>query len=92
MTDRETYINAGFPRPPEPPPPHYEPEMWTVPKDAIYAAMPALMSGLDYARSALIEHDGANGRTTRKNQKWAEQMESDIRQIEAALKTLQALP
>jgi hypothetical protein len=66
----------------------YQPETITLPKDTIIAAIAALESGLDYARSALIEHDSANGRTTRKNQKWAEQMEADIREMECALTLL----
>jgi hypothetical protein len=70
----------------------YQPEMWTVPKDAIYAAIPAVESGLEYARECLAEHDRALGRTTYKNKTWVETMEGDIRQMEAALKLLRSLP
>ncbi len=66
----------------------YQPETITLPKDTILLAIVALESGLDHARSALIEHDSSNGRTTRKNQTWAEQIEADIAQLVMALEAM----
>lgn len=66
----------------------YKPEMWTIQKDVIYAAIPAVENGLEYARECLITHDSALGRTTLKNKSWAETMEKDIRQMESALAML----
>jgi len=62
----------------------YIPEVWEVKKDAIYAAIHAIESGLEYARQCLCDHDAALGRTTHKNSTWAETIESDIRQMENA--------
>ena len=62
----------------------YIPEVWEVKKDAIYAAIHAIESGLEYARQCLTEHDAALGRTTHKNRTWAETIEGDIRQMENA--------
>lgn len=66
----------------------YQPEMWNVKKDAIYAAITAVTSGLEYAREALVTHDVSLGRTTHKNRSWAKTMENDIRQMEHALSLL----
>jgi hypothetical protein len=62
----------------------YIPEVWEVKKDAIYAAIHAIESGLEYARQCLCDHDAALGRTTHKNRTWAETIEGDIRQMENA--------
>ena len=51
-------------------------------------AITALESGLEYARECLTVHESNLGRTTLKNKLWAERMESDIRQMEKALKLL----
>lgn len=69
---------------------YYIPEIWNVPKDVIYAAIPAIESGLNYARESLSEHDASLGRTTRKNRATAELMEKDIRSMEEALKQLRS--
>ena len=68
----------------------YIPEVWRVEKDVIYAAIPAVESGLEYARECLITHDSALGRTTYKNKTWAETMERDIRHMERTLAMLRA--
>ena len=62
----------------------YIPEVWSVKKDAIYAAIYAIESGLEYARQCLTDHDASLGRTTHKNRTWAETIEGDIRQMENA--------
>jgi len=63
----------------------YEPEMLTVRKDYIYAAIHAIKNGIEYAQMCLNEHDTALGRTTLKNRNWAETMERDIRQMKQSL-------
>ena len=68
----------------------YIPEVWFVAKDVIYAAIPAVESGLEYARECLTTHDSALGRTTHKNKTWAETMEKDIRHMESTLAVLRA--
>lgn len=68
--------------------PCYTPEIWSVKKDVIYAAITAVGAGLAWTRECLSAHDSANGRTTRKNRTTAEIMESDIRHMEATLKML----
>ena len=68
----------------------YLPEIWRVEKDVIYAAIPAVESGLEYARECLAQHDAALGRTTLKNKTWAEKMEADIRHMERTLELLRA--
>ncbi len=70
----------------------YEPERWTVKKDAIYAAIEAVQSGLEHTRSALCDHDAQLGRTIAKNKWWAETMERDIAQMEKTLAMLKSLP
>jgi hypothetical protein len=67
----------------------YEPEIWTVRKDYIYAAIAAIKNGIEYAQMCLAEHDSALGRTTLKNRNWAETMERDIRQMQQALDCFQ---
>jgi hypothetical protein len=62
----------------------YIPEVWSVKKDAIYAAIHAIESGLEYARQCLCDHHAALGRTTHKNRTWAETIEGDIQQMENA--------
>ena len=66
----------------------YIPEVWSVKKDAICAAIHAIESGLEYARQCLSDHDAALGRTTHKNRTWAETIECDIQQMEHALDLL----
>ena len=66
----------------------YVPEVWSVNKDAVLAAINAIESGLEYARQCLLEHDTSLGRTTHKNRTWAETIEGDIAQMELALTAL----
>ena len=68
----------------------YQPEIWRVEKDTIYAAIRAVESGLEYARECLAQHDAALGRNTLKNKTWAETMEKDIRHMERTLGMLRA--
>lgn len=60
----------------------YQPELWTVKKDDIYAALNALEAGLEHARENLTRHDKELGRKTRKNEMWANQLERDIEGME----------
>lgn len=66
----------------------YRPEMWTVAKDDIYHALDALKAGLDHARENLTRHDSELGRTTRKNEMWAKQIERDIKGMELVIDRL----
>jgi len=66
----------------------YQPELWTVKKDDIYAAIHAVQNGLEYARECLTTHESNLGRTTLKNKLWAETMEDDIRHMERLLANL----
>lgn len=66
----------------------YQPELWTVKKDDIYAAIHAVQNGLEYARECLSTHEANLGRTTLKNKLWAERMEEDIRHMERLLASL----
>lgn len=68
----------------------YIPEIWSVRKDVIYAAIQAVKSGLDYARECLTSHDTALGRTTHKNKTCAETIERDIQYMERTLEMLRA--
>lgn len=70
----------------------YQPELWTVKKDDIYAAIHAVQNGLEYARECLSAHDSNLGRTTLKNRTWAERMEEDIRHMESTLNALRLCP
>ena len=68
----------------------YIPEMWSVQKDVIYAAIKAVEDGLEYARDCLTSHDIALGRTTKKNRTYAEIMEEEIQHMELTLAMLRA--
>lgn len=70
----------------------YQPEIWAVKKDDIYAAIHAVQNGLEYARECLTMHDTNLGRTTYKNKSWAEQMEEDIQHMERTLAALRLCP
>ena len=66
----------------------YQPELLTVKKDDIYAAINALSIGYDHATATLKDHDVKHGRITRKDKIWAEQIERDIDAIEKTLERL----
>ena len=72
----------------------YIPEIWSVEKDTIYAAIPAVESGLAYARECLVQHEKdtiyAVKPVTLKNKTWAERMEKDICHMERTLEMLRA--
>jgi len=70
----------------------YQPEIWRVKKDTIYAAIPAIESAIEHTSELLSQHDVALGRTTIKNRTWAERLEVDIRLMKAALSLLRAEP
>jgi hypothetical protein len=63
----------------------YIPELWTVEKDAIYAAKSALADGIEYTRELLANHDRDLGRNHRSNKIAAEHMEAAIRGMQAAI-------
>ncbi len=62
----------------------------TLPQTTIIAARKAIDTAKDYVAQALAEHEMALGRTTLKNRLWAEQMETDIKQMDEVLKLLPA--
>jgi hypothetical protein len=66
----------------------YQPEIWKVEKDTIYAAISAVEAGLEYAKECLAIHDTGLGRTTLKNKNWAETIEKDIRELTKTLAML----
>lgn len=68
----------------------YTPEVWSVRKDTIYAAITALDLGLKYVRGSLEDHDHNFGRITVGHKRWAETMEAHIRQMEDALNALRS--
>jgi hypothetical protein len=68
----------------------YVQELWTVPKDTIYAAITAVKNGVEYTRECLATHDRNLGRSTKQNFTWAVTMEEYIRQMEVTLALLQA--
>jgi hypothetical protein len=68
----------------------YQPEIWQVEKDVIYAAIPSVEAGLEYAKELLSAHDRDLGRTTLKNKTWAETIEADIRHMTRTLEMLRA--
>jgi hypothetical protein len=68
----------------------YIPEIRQITKDAIYSAISALESGLEYAQECLIRHDQNLGRTIPRNKREAEYMEEDIEKIKSAIKELKS--
>jgi|DEB0MinimDraft_6_1074348.scaffolds.fasta_scaffold04932_4 outer membrane translocation and assembly module TamA len=66
-----------------------QPIMVAVDYDTLNDAMDCLSTGVEYAKEALAEHDASLGRSIRKNRIWAEQIESEIRQMEKSLKVLE---
>jgi hypothetical protein len=68
----------------------YQPEIWQVEKNVIYASIPAVEAGLEYAKELLAAHDRDLGRTTLKNKTWAETIEADIRHMTRTLEMLRA--
>ena len=69
-------------------PKYYEPEIWTIKKDAIYAAHEALKIGIENSEELLTEFELRFGRDTRSNKLTAEQMERDIAFMKKALENL----
>jgi hypothetical protein len=65
--------------------PTYEPEMRTVQKDVIYAAITAIETGLDHARENLAQFDATYSRCRPRHKREAEFIEAEIAQMEAAL-------
>jgi hypothetical protein len=63
----------------------YEPEMRTVQKDVIYAAITAIETGLDHARDNLAQFDATYDRCRPRHKREAEFIEGEIAQMEAAL-------
>jgi hypothetical protein len=63
----------------------YQPEIWAVKKDDIYAARSALTDGIAYTKELLANHDRDLGRTHRSNKIAAEHMERAIKDMQCAL-------
>lgn len=56
----------------------YQPETIAIPILELQNIVDALEAGLEHTQTVLAEHDASLGRTTRKNQSWAETLEKDI--------------
>ncbi|NCA94154.1 MAG: hypothetical protein EOM84_03135 [Sphingobacteriia bacterium] len=72
-------------------PKEYQPEMWTIAKDHIYAAISAIQIGLENTEELLVDHEEKVGRTTRKNRLEAERLEKELDQMKSTLIGLQKL-
>lgn len=70
----------------------YQPEVWTVKKDAIYAAKSALAEGAAYTQELLANHDRDLGRTTHSNKLTAGHMEKAIADMLRAMTGLREEP
>lgn len=66
----------------------YQQEMWTLPKDAIYAACESIKIGIENSEELLADYDARYGRDHRTNKMSAERMEEEIAQMKRALKGL----
>jgi hypothetical protein len=69
-------------------PQQHPPELRTIKKDFIDAAISALQSGLEYAQECLIRHDENLGRTIARNKREAEYIEEEISKIKTAIENL----
>ena len=67
---------------------HYEPEMWTLKKDVIYAAQEALKIGIENTEELLARHDAELGREHRHNRMTAMAMAEEIAEMKRALENL----
>lgn len=70
----------------------YQSHIYSIQKDDIYAAIRALEIGHENTRELLASHEREFGRTTKKNQMWAEQLEQDLTCIQSAIKALKENP
>lgn len=66
----------------------YYPEIWSVKKDTIYAAIHSLQNGLAYTREMLQGRDRSFGRSIISDQIIAQRMETDIMHMERTLAML----
>lgn len=71
---------------------HYQPELWLVEKDAIYAARYALEDGLESAQELLAKHDADLGRSIPKNRREAERLEKVILDTKHAIELMRRQP
>lgn len=69
----------------------FQPLTITVDVNTMRNIKDALDAGEQYARDALTEHDASLGRTTLKNKRWAESIETDIGQIAGLSVVLETL-
>ena len=67
----------------------YQRESWLMLKDSVYAAQEAIRTGIENTQELLADHDVRLGRTTRSNRHTAERLEGEIRQMQAALDSIQ---
>ena len=70
----------------------YQPEVWRVKKDSIYAAISSLESAIEYVAEHIAEHDARLGRTTPRNNSYAVCMEKDLKKMKDALFALRSEP
>lgn len=69
-------------------PQNYQPETVSIPKLEVENIIDALKAGLEHTENVLIDHDNTLGRTTRKNELWAKQLEKDIEFFKTRIKLL----
>jgi len=67
----------------------YQPEIWSMLKDSIYAAQHVIRLGLENTQELLVTHDINRGRGTKSNRLTAERLENDIKQMQNALAELE---
>jgi CRISPR/Cas system-associated endonuclease Cas1 len=66
-----------------------QPESWSMLKDSVHAAQEAIRAGIENTQELLADHDVRLGRTTRSTRHTAERLEGEIRQMQAALDSIQ---
>lgn len=65
-----------------------QPTLVSINEEILRSALTAISSGIENTRQCLAEHDSTLGRTIKKNKLWAETLERDIEQMEAAAKRI----
>ena len=69
---------------------YYQPEIWAMSKDRIYAAQEALRIGIENSEELLADFDARLGREHRSNRIAAERMEQEIELMKKALADIQS--
>lgn len=66
----------------------YQPETIAIPILEVENIIDALEVGLEHTQAVLSEHDVSLGRTTLKNERWAETLEKDVEFFKTRIKLL----